>query len=140
MELVNRAIRIGIITAFLIVNVSGIFARVSSIVANSDIIVEECTDAVFHSTLSTNDDNELVMVVVNENYKKIIRISFNGNEGSNGTLRIYNASRDLVKKANFELIKSPFYASVDVTNLVAGTYTAELTTEKAVHSYSLIIK
>ena len=69
-----------------------------------------------------------------------MRVSFNGNEGNEGTLKIYNSQNALVLESNFELIKSPFYASVDVTNLQAGDYSLVLSTAVDNHTSQLIIQ
>lgn len=71
---------------------------------------------------------------------KLLRVSFNGNEGNEGTLKIYNSQNALVLESNFELIKSPFYASVDVTNLQAGDYSLVLSTAVDNHTSQLIIQ
>lgn len=86
------------------------------------------------------DSVTLCFVIVYENNNRILRISFNGNEGPEGVLTIYNANNTMVKEASFELIKSPFYASVDITNLPTGLYTAKLVTSKDVHSVPLTVK
>jgi hypothetical protein len=71
---------------------------------------------------------------------KLLRVSFNGNEGNEGTLKIYNSQNALVLESNFELIKSPFFASVDVTNLQAGDYSLVLSTAVDNHTSQLIIQ
>ena len=87
--------------------------------------------------LNTDD---LVLLVVTDGNKRILRVSFNGNEGTDGTFKIYNASHKLVIESNFELIKSPYYASVDISALQPGKYIMELTTTTALHSTILSVK
>lgn len=82
----------------------------------------------------------LSLEIVMDNSNRILHVSFNGDEGHEGTLKIYNHSGNLVKESNFELIKSPFYASVDITGLEKGNYKVELTTSKGIHSSNIEIK
>lgn len=72
--------------------------------------------------------------------KKLLRISFNGNEGTDGELKIYNIQNKLVSTSNFELIKSPYYATVDITSLESGSYSVVLITNKGSHNSTLQIK
>jgi hypothetical protein len=72
--------------------------------------------------------------------KKLLRVSFNGNEGTDGELKIYDEKNVLVTSSNFELIKSPFYATVDVTALSTGTYLVVLITNSGSHKSNLQIK
>ena len=72
--------------------------------------------------------------------KKLLRVSFNGNEGTDGELKIYDEKNVLVTSSNFELIKSPFYATVDVTALSTGTYLVVLVTNSGSHKSNLQIK
>ena len=72
--------------------------------------------------------------------QKLLRVSFNANEGNDGTLKVYNAQNTLVTESNFELIKSPFYATVDLTALSSGTYTLKLTTAQGEYVSTLTIQ
>ncbi|MEI6021639.1 MAG: hypothetical protein WCR21_10965 [Bacteroidota bacterium] len=85
------------------------------------------------------NDAALVMRVEIVGGKKLLRVSFNANEGSEGSLKMVDARGKEVLRANFELIKFPYYATVDVTNLAAGTYTVKLKTQEAVHTNELNI-
>jgi hypothetical protein len=89
---------------------------------------------------SINGDKDLILIIVAEGSKKILRISFNGNEGTDGTLKIYNPASLLLKESNFELIKYPYYASLDIGDLQTGTYKVTLTTRKSIHTSLLNIK
>lgn len=71
---------------------------------------------------------------------KLLRVSFNGDEGNEGTLKIYNSQNVVVNESNFELIKSPFFASVEITNLPSGNYTLLLTTALGNHTSLLVIQ
>lgn len=93
-----------------------------------------------HKNSSLILDNSLVLDVHVQDSKKILRVSFNANEGSEGELKIYDSSNQMVSESNFELIKSPFYASVDITNLTAGNYVVKLTTNVGVHQSSLVLQ
>jgi hypothetical protein len=83
-------------------------------------------------------EQKLIFQLKKEGSQQILRISFNGNEGNNGTLKIFNTKGDLVKEAHFELIKTPYYASVDVTNLKPGIYSLILKTTAGEHTSSII--
>lgn len=94
----------------------------------------------FHSNRSSHQESNLVLNVEVQNSKKVLRVSFNGSEGNEGELKIFNNSNELVAQSNFELIKSPFYASVDISSLAAGNYVVKLTTNVAVHQSSLVLQ
>lgn len=76
----------------------------------------------------------LILKVEMVDGKKIVRISFNGNEGVDAEMNFYNAKNQLVHTANFELIKSPYYASVDVSAMAPGKYSVVLSTQKGKHN------
>jgi hypothetical protein len=86
------------------------------------------------------EQSSLVLETQNIESRRLLRISFNGNEGTNGYFELYNYNNDLVKQSKFELIKFPFYASVDVTDLEAGTYAVRLTTSDQIHYTNLVIE
>jgi hypothetical protein len=111
---------------------------------SESIINREITnESIISDTLSQSnqkDESDLILNSVIDGSEKILQVSFNGSEGTDGTLRIFNTTKSLVKEANFELIKFPFYASVDISSLASGTYKVELTTKKGIHTSSLIVK
>ncbi len=84
-------------------------------------------------------ENNLILKIELVDGKRLLRVSFNGNEGSDGTLKIYDDSKKLVIESNFELIKYPYYATVDITNLAFGKYTASLITKQNIHTSVLTI-
>jgi hypothetical protein len=84
--------------------------------------------------------NSLVLKIEIVDSKRLLRVSFNGSEGTDGELKLYNTSNEMVVESNLELIKSPFYATVDISSLPAGTYTAKLTTVNNVHTSSIIVQ
>jgi hypothetical protein len=85
-------------------------------------------------------DNPLVLNLESVDSRKLLRVSFNGNEGIDGELKIYDDQNTLVSTSNFELIKSPFYATVDVTSLKSGSYSVILYTKSGSHNTTLQIK
>lgn len=85
-------------------------------------------------------DNLLVLNIESVDSRKLLRISFNGNEGTDGELKIYDVNNTLVNTSNFELIKSPYYATVDVTSLPLGSYSVVLTTKSGNHNSSIQLK
>jgi hypothetical protein len=92
---------------------------------------------VSHSILNPVDSS-LVLALDQSNGNKILKVSFNGNEGNEGSI-VIKLNSNIVKSAQFELIKSPYSASVDISNLASGTYEVVLTTAQGVHSAQLII-
>jgi len=96
--------------------------------------------SIFLKNNSFLKDELLVLNLDFVDSKKLLRISFNGNEGTDGELKIYDEKNVLVTSSNFELIKSPFYATVDVTALSTGTYLVVLITNSGSHKSNLQIK
>ena len=89
------------------------------------------------TSISTND-TLLVLNIEMQYGARVLLVSFNGNEGTDGTLQI-KQNTTVVKTASFELIKQPFYASVDISNLTVGTYQVILTTATGTHTSSILI-
>ena len=99
------------------------------------MLVEDRRDIVM-----TVNDEVLILRIEIVNGKKLLRVSFNANEGNEGKLKITTSAGKEVLSAGFELIKFPYYATVDITGLPAGSYTAFLSTQLAVHSNQLVIE
>lgn len=94
-----------------------------------------------NSTLQTPNNTNDTLLVLNIEMQygaRVLLVSFNGNEGTDGTLQI-KQNTTVVKTASFELIKQPFYASVDISNLAVGTYQVILTTATGTHTSSILI-
>lgn len=89
-------------------------------------------------TLAATNDTLLVLNIEMQYGARVLLVSFNGNEGTDGTLQI-KQNTTVVKTASFELIKQPFYASVDISNLAVGTYQVILTTATGTHTSSILI-
>jgi hypothetical protein len=85
-------------------------------------------------------DKDLVLNIFIENGHRLLRVSFNGSEGSEGDLKIFNPAHEVNAEFNFELIKYPNYATVDLTDLTPGNYLVELSTKIAVHTATLSIQ
>ena len=94
-------------------------------------------DNLLQTPVNTND-TLLVLNIEMQYGARVLKVSFNGNEGTDGTLQI-KLNSTVVKAASFELIKQPFYASVDISNLAAGTYQVILTTATGTHNSSILI-
>jgi hypothetical protein len=92
---------------------------------------------ILQTPVSTND-TLLVLNIEMQYGARVLKVSFNGNEGTDGTLQI-KLNNTVVKAASFELIKQPFYASVDISNLALGTYQVVLTTATGTHSSFILI-
>ncbi len=84
-------------------------------------------------------DSNLVLHIEKVDLKSLLRVSFNGNEGNDGKLKIYDQSNNLLIQSNFELIKSPFYATVDISALLPGIYPVSLNTKYGIHHLTLTI-
>ncbi len=102
------------------------------------VFTQEQTKTITNSLLPM--DELLVLNLESVDSRKLLRISFNGNEGTDGELKIYDDKNTLVTTSNFELIKSPYYATVDVTSLPNGNYSVVLTTKSGNHNSSLQLK
>jgi protein-S-isoprenylcysteine O-methyltransferase Ste14 len=90
-------------------------------------------------SFATTNDTLLVLNIETHYGARVLCVSFNGNEGTEGTLQI--KQNDVVlKTAHFELIKHPYYASVDISNLGTGSYDVTLTTSAGIHSSTIIIQ
>ena len=120
----------------------GMFFAFSFVKANANEFISVFTQkqmkAIKNSLLPKDD--LLVLNIESVDSRKLLRISFNGNEGTDGELKIYDDKNILVTTSNFELIKSPFYATVDVTTLPSGSYSVVLITKSGSHNSSLQLK
>ena len=121
-----------------------IFAIFLFFVIAANAIQSKSNVSINHFEFIKNDsflkDELLVLNLDFVDSKKLLRVSFNGNEGTDGELKIYDEKNVLVTSSNFELIKSPFYATVDVTALSTGTYLVVLVTNSGSHKSNLQIK
>jgi hypothetical protein len=102
-----------------------------------DILSNGIRESIVKSTIQKKN---LVLNLVTANSKKLVQVSFNGDEGMHGTLKIFNSLNEKVGEFNLELIAFPNYATVDITSLSTGKYKAELSTRTAIHTSDLIIK
>ncbi len=90
---------------------------------------------------SLEGDSTLIMNVEKVENKNILRVSFNSNkEGNEGKFKIFDEKGNLLIQSNFELIPSPYYASVDISSLSAGNYKATLETEVRTINSTLTVK
>ena len=85
-------------------------------------------------------DPLLVLNIAQVDSKKLLRVSFNGNEGVDAEIKIFDDKNTLISSFNLELIKSPYYATVDVTNLQPGKYSVILNTKMGLHNSTIHIK
>jgi hypothetical protein len=84
-------------------------------------------------------DPLLVLKIEQVDSKKLLRVSFNGNEGVDAEIKIFDDKNSLISSFNLELIKSPYYATVDVTNLQPGKYSVILNTKMGLHNSTIQI-
>lgn len=116
----------------------GIMALFVLMIGINGLLANEIKTSAISKTLTPTDDH-FVFYVENVESQKLLRVSFNGNEGTDGTLFIYDANNNVVSESNFELIKSPFYATVDLTSIAAGNYSLKLVTATGTHTGTLTL-
>lgn len=85
-------------------------------------------------------DSDIVLNLEHMFNKKLLQVSLNVDQEGDGRLKIFNLDGKSLISANIELIKYPYYATVDVTSLNSGTYVAIVMTTKGIHSTTLIIE
>jgi hypothetical protein len=85
-------------------------------------------------------DSEFVAVAIKSESAIDLHVSFNGNEGSTGTLKIFNADNQLVHVFQIELKAAPNFYNVNLNEFSDGQYTLELTTTNAVHTTQITIQ
>lgn len=107
------------------------FVSFSSVYSLSE---KSCNDFIYEAP------DVVVFEIVKENNSNLLRISFNKEEGQEATFVIYNAQNRVLLESNFELIKYPNYATVDISNLAKGSYQTMLTTQKGRYSKTLVIQ
>ncbi len=96
----------------------------------------------FQSTENSFErDSTLILNIEKVENKNILRVSFNSNkEGNEGNFKIFDEKGKLRIQSNFELIPSPYYASVDISSLSAGNYKVTLETEVRTINSTLTVK
>ncbi|MEI6487532.1 MAG: hypothetical protein WCP52_01145 [Bacteroidota bacterium] len=86
-----------------------------------------------------NNDKKLNAEMIKTDSKQEIRVSFAGNEGPKGNLKIYNSIHQLITEYTIELKKAPEYYSIYVAEFSDGEFTLRLTTDKGMHTTQLTI-
>ena len=70
-----------------------------------------------------------------------MQVSFNGDDSDTGSFTIKNAEGVIVKQIDtVELVKAPYYFTVDVSGFSAGDYTFSVKTTKQTYTSSISIK
>lgn len=137
---IKLAAALFLLLSFLVIPMSIALGNSAEYALNNHLTNNTVFISTDHSaTVVADNDAALVLRVEIISGKKLLRVSFNANEGSEGKLKLIDNRGKEVLLANFELIKFPYYATVDITNLPTGTYTANLITQLAVHSSELNI-
>ena len=85
-------------------------------------------------------DSNLILLIDYDNQDRLLKISFNGNEGNDGTMKILDNNNNVLIESNFELIKSPYYATVNISVLSVGSYQVILETNSQVHTATLVVQ
>ena len=108
-------------------------------IGNSSLIQKKLYVA-FTPSSFTSDDENIKIKAKKEDWKVEVQISYDGDEGQKGKLRIYNSQQQLINEFEIELMKSPGYYSLNLSEFAVDNYTIELITEKGIHTSHLIIK
>src|SRR6218665_1097875 len=86
-------------------------------------------------------DKEIALNLTTVYSVKVVQVSFNGNDGDNAAFDVVNAEGFVVKHMDtVELIKSPSYFTVDVSDLKKGNYTLFIKTAKKTYTSTISIK
>lgn len=83
--------------------------------------------------------NNLVLKIVTEHSRQLLRISLVSYEPGEGVLNIFDNAGKQVIEASFELIRTPYYATVDISTLSAGKYVVKLHTDKNIYTSEILI-
>ena len=85
------------------------------------------------NSLLVSDDPNLVLNATKDGSRVNLQVSFNGNEGTTGTLKILNGSNELLREFQINLKQSPNNESINLSEYDSGTYTCILVTSSGTH-------
>ena len=85
------------------------------------------------NSLLVSDDPNLVLNATKDGSRVNLQVSFNGNEGITGTLKILNGSNELLREFQINLKQSPNNESINLSEYDSGTYTCILVTSSGTH-------
>lgn len=91
-------------------------------------------------SVTTKNDSTIVLNVVNMFNKKLLHVSVNSSAIGEGKLKIIDINGREVLSANIEIIRYPYYATVDITALSNGSYVLAVKSPQGIHSTNLIIE
>lgn len=80
------------------------------------------------------DDPNIQFSVLKNDWDIRLHVSFIGNEGATGVLKVFNASNNLVNQFDISLVSPPSYFEISLPEWASGTYSVELTTSSGVHT------
>ncbi len=123
---------IGMLIALIIINIS-ITTLLYSINSGTSKFISFKRISTTELNVSNTDDPNLQTQIIKNNGDANLNISFNGIEGSSGSLSIYNASSELVMELQITLKQSPDFTTVNLGEFTEGTYTCNLTTTSGAH-------
>jgi len=86
------------------------------------------------------DDPNLQFAVLKNDWDIRLHVSFIGNEGATGTLKVFNASNNLVNQFDISLINPPSFFEISLPEWAAGTYSVELITTSDIHTTHFTIQ
>lgn len=71
----------------------------------------------------------------------VVQVSFNGNDGETGFFQVLDASGVVIRQIEtVELIKSPSYFTIDISEFHEGTYTFLIKTKTKTYTSNITIK
>lgn len=93
------------------------------------------------ATTTITNDPELRLEYTMNYSTPVVRMSFDGNDGDKGFLQVLNKDGVVMRQVEeVELINSPYYFTLDVSELPAGTYTFSLKTASKTYTSAVTIK
>lgn len=91
---------------------------------------------------TTSDKNNPLILNLTTSYTtKVVQVSLDANDGDTGSLQITNADGVVVQQLELvELIKSPYYFTINVSDFKEGDYTFQLKGKTKTYTSTLHIK
>jgi hypothetical protein len=92
----------------------------------------------FSQTATKANDPSLLLKIADNHGQKVVQVSFDGVDAPTGQLEITNAAgRVMLLMEIFEIVKNPYYATINVSEFSSGDYIFTLKTK--IRSYSSTI-
>ncbi len=111
-------------------SISKISANYSKFICEKLFVAHSC----YFVQNVVDDDPNVVLQATKVGSEVSLKISFNGNEGNNGSLAIYNERHKLLQEFQVVLKPVPGFSIINLSEYATGTYTCKLTTASGVHN------